>query len=117
MPYQGISSLWLRYLCQDDGIAHTMQSLPNHQIRFNYLGQRDSLYSTLLQSAEEDPGPTQHLAHPRQEFITCQVGIMNDQLHTYWEYSENIHRRETIETVARNYMEMLQVLIRRSKER
>jgi hypothetical protein len=51
--------------------------------------------------------------HPDNQepwYILLQSGIGNNSFHMIWRYSDNLYRRETIEALADNYLEVLRAM-------
>src|SRR5215468_8654157 len=83
------------------------------QISFNYLGQFDQVFgqSELFKPSAESCGVGQSFNNPRPFLLDINVLIANGQLRVTWTYSENVHRRETIERLAGYFSEYLKGLI------
>ena len=113
IPRWGFAYGVLRYLVEDAEIANRLDSLPNPEISFNYLGQFDQLFSEAspLAPAQEGPGPTQGSSNPRRYLIDINALIVNGRLRVDWTYSENIHRPETVVNLANLFVGCLQALI------
>jgi non-ribosomal peptide synthase protein (TIGR01720 family) len=93
-----------------------LQALPQATIQFNYLGQFNQLFSgaALFEPAAEPPGAFARIASPRQPrpYVLEILGIVvNEELRLIWLYSENVHRRSTIEGLATEFMARLRALI------
>jgi len=115
IPQNGIGYGLLRYLSQDIDRQTQMQSMPQAEISFNYLGQFDPLAENpadaLFHPLDEFCGPSFSL-HGRRTHLLDVVGIVTQgQLHVEWSYCALLHRQETVETLARRYIETLQALI------
>ncbi|HEX8652353.1 MAG TPA: amino acid adenylation domain-containing protein [Pyrinomonadaceae bacterium] len=112
IPAHGIGYGVLRYLKGSDTAA-SLRALPQAEVSFNYLGQldqlfsEDSLFKLDLESVESFHSPR----GARRYLLDVGGLIVNGQLRINWTYSENIHRRTTIERLAENYMETLRALI------
>ncbi|WP_269822519.1 condensation domain-containing protein [Dictyobacter vulcani] len=113
LPQHGIGFGLLRYLCQDQQISEQLQALPQAEISFNYLGQFDQEFSeeALLAPAYEDSGMPVSPQGSRVHQLDISGSVGGGQLHLNWTYSTNIHRPETITTLAHNYLQILQNLI------
>ncbi len=115
IPQNGIGYGLLRYLCNDTDRHTQMQSMPQAEISFNYLGQFDLLSENsadvLFRPLDENCGPPYSLRGRRTHLLDV-VGIVTQgQFHVEWSYCALLHRQETIETLARRYIETLQALI------
>jgi non-ribosomal peptide synthase protein (TIGR01720 family) len=113
IPNRGIGYGLLRYPGSDTDYDERLRSFPQAQISFNYLGQFDQVLSksSAFDLASEVSGPARSSRSSRTHVIEINSSIIGRQLHVGWTYSENIHRRSTIEELARNYMESLRSLI------
>lgn len=101
----------VRYLKQGGPIVERLRSLPRPEVNFIYLGQIDqglpasSPFRPVKNfRGRSSEGTRSHLLH-----IT--VTIFNNQLHAEWTYSRNVHRRETIETLAGDFIAALRAII------
>lgn len=112
IPNRGIGYGILRYFSQAD-ISKQLQNLPVPEVSFNYLGQFEQLFSEsiILGFAPENMGANfSSLAN--RTYLLDIVGLVADgQLQMTWIYSQNCHRRDTIEYLANQYTESLKMLI------
>jgi non-ribosomal peptide synthase protein (TIGR01720 family) len=114
VPDHGIGYGLLRYLSQDQELAGQLGSVPESEICFNYLGQFDAVFQDETQGftpAEEATGPDRSLAGDRGCILDINGGITGGRLQMVWSYSENLHRRETIERLAEAYTTTLRDII------
>jgi amino acid adenylation domain-containing protein/non-ribosomal peptide synthase protein (TIGR01720 family) len=114
IPQRGIGFGLLRYSNGHEEPAARLHALPPSEVVFNYLGQFDQ---TLSADAEftvvnEPTGPAHSLRARRSQLLSVNGLVAGGRLQLSWSYSENVHRRATIESVAGNYMEALRKLIR-----
>ncbi|MGB8508372.1 MAG: hypothetical protein WCD76_08200, partial [Pyrinomonadaceae bacterium] len=109
MPGRGIGYGLLRHLAAD---SHATRGLPQAQISFLYLGQFDNLLpeSSPFALASEMPGSTRSAAGLRPYLIEVTSIVTGGRLQVNWTYSENFHRRETIEELARAFTAALRTL-------
>lgn len=112
IPNKGIGYGLLRYLTDSD-IARKLQKLPPAMVSFNYLGQLDQTgaESALLQLAQESIGSNYSPRDNRSYLIEIDASLFDGQLHVEWTYSQNVHHRDTIELLAQNFIQALQLLI------
>jgi amino acid adenylation domain-containing protein/non-ribosomal peptide synthase protein (TIGR01720 family) len=113
IPRRGIGYGLLRYLCEDEEVRERMRRLPRAEVNFNYLGQLDQQLTeaTPFRGARERKGPERSL-RARRFFALYVVGsVRGGVLRMHWNYSRNIYRRETIDQLARSFMEELRTLI------
>ena len=112
IPDRGISYGLLRYLASPT-IQATLKSRPLPQIRFNYLGQSDQIFSdnSLFTPARELIGYSRSLKGNRNTLIEINSIVTGGKLRCDWSYSQKIHHRQTITTLADNYQQILLALI------
>ncbi|MGH2507818.1 MAG: condensation domain-containing protein, partial [Ktedonobacteraceae bacterium] len=115
IPNRGVGYGLLRYLSEDTAIREKLQSLPTAQVSFNYLGQYDQLLTEhAFFRMEADPIPVGPMVSPHgTRFTLLYIGgnIVSGQLHVDFQYSQNIHKSSTIESVASAFAQALRVLI------
>jgi amino acid adenylation domain-containing protein/non-ribosomal peptide synthase protein (TIGR01720 family) len=119
IPSQGIGYGLLRYLCSDENISRQLTKLPQAQISFNYLGQLDQMCSpaSLFSLAEAPLEAMQSSLGQRSYLIEVDAYIKDGQLQVLWGYSSLLHRRETIQQLAGNFIEKVRALIQHCAER
>lgn len=113
IPQRGIGYGLLRYCCQDEMIVEKLRALPQAEIIFNYLGQFDRVFSesSLFRLAKESHGATNSPRGNRSHLLQVIGKVMEGKLEVSWIYSENIHRRETVEKLAECFINELRSLI------
>ncbi len=111
-PRWGLSHGLLRYLRQDE-LAAELAAAPAAEISFNYLGRFDGLLAPEgpFAAAGESCGATQSPRNARRHLLEVNAFVRHGRLHVEWTYCERIHRRETIERLAKAYVERLRELI------
>ena len=120
IPHHGIGYGLLRYLGQAPGLAGP--AVPG--ISFNYLGQFDvagpprhttdnsaDVARCLLRIAADARGPEQSPRQTRSHLLEVNCWVQEGQLQIHWTYSQGLHRRETIATLAHGHIEALHTLI------
>jgi non-ribosomal peptide synthase protein (TIGR01720 family) len=113
VPHGGLGYGLLRYLSTDREIIRCLRDLPQPEIGFNYLGQFDQAIagSYDLGLAQESVGPDRDPAEYRTHLLDINGGIVDGRLRLEWTYSENVHRRATIERVGEDFVQALRTLI------
>jgi non-ribosomal peptide synthase protein (TIGR01720 family) len=108
VPNQGLGYGWLRY----SGRSETAQQ-PVATVRFNYMGQYDQGFGqeVLLIPAEEPVVGSVSPRCRRSHVLDIAGGVVRERLHFLWMYSSALHRAETIEKVAGDFMAALRELI------
>jgi non-ribosomal peptide synthase protein (TIGR01720 family) len=111
VPNRGIGCGVLRYLNPE--IAKSLHELPQAEVSFNYLGQFDQVLpqSSLFMLSFEPSGPIRSPRGNRRYLLEINGFIASSKLQLDWTYSENIHRRESIENLATGFIESLRSLI------
>ncbi|SEN18920.1 non-ribosomal peptide synthase domain TIGR01720/amino acid adenylation domain-containing protein [Stigmatella aurantiaca] len=114
VPGRGLSFGILRYLRADE-TARLLQEMPAPAVSFNYLGQFDGLASeiSLFEPAREGTGPMHGPGGLRPQVLEASGRILGGCLRLDWTYSENLHQRATIESLAQSTLEMLRSLVAR----
>ena len=114
VPQGGISFGLLRYLSQDTTITTRLAALTQPQVSFNYAGRSASAlpHEGLFTPAAESVGAIHSPYDQRPHILDINSGIYEGQLYLEWTYSENLHRRSTIEWLASSCLDALQALIR-----
>ena len=115
LPHNGIGYGLLRYVSGESEMRSELQDMPQAEISFNYLGQFDPLAEdptdSLFSLTDESCGPP-HSLRARRRYVLDVTGIVTQgRLHVEWKYCTQLHRLETVETLARRYIEMLRALI------
>jgi non-ribosomal peptide synthase protein (TIGR01720 family) len=113
IPNRGIGYGLLRYLGTDEEIRARLRCLRKAEVSFNYLGQFDQVFadSALLAPARESSGPPRSPRGMRGHLLEIVGSVVMGQLHMTWTYSENIHRRATVEKLAQEFITALRSLI------
>ena len=119
IPQHGLGYGLLRYLCEEREVVEQLQSLPPADMSFNYLGQFDRVLGPSSVSgtpsafgpAEEAIGPDRSPNGQRTHLLDINGGIVGGRLQMEWTYSENLHRRSTVEHLAGDFLEALRALI------
>jgi amino acid adenylation domain-containing protein/non-ribosomal peptide synthase protein (TIGR01720 family) len=103
----------LRYLSDDPDVGERLRRFPQPQISFNYLGQFNQVFwgSSIFKPAGESCGPTQPPEDQRRTLLDITGMIIDGRLEVNWTYSKNIHRRSSVEELARRFTESLGRLI------
>jgi len=114
VPHHGIGYGLLRYLCETgEEQLEPLWTMPGAEVSFNYLGQFDQVLAedTLFRLASEDCGPMRSPQGNRQHLLDINGIISDGQLRISWTYSQNIHRHETIQMLAKKFLQALRTLI------
>jgi non-ribosomal peptide synthase protein (TIGR01720 family) len=113
VPNRGVGcGVLQRYLNPE--IAKKLHKLPQAEVSFNYLGQFDQVLpkSSLFMLSCEPSGPIGSPRGSRRYLLEINGFIASTKLQLDWAYSENIHRRESIENLATGFIESLRSLIK-----
>jgi amino acid adenylation domain-containing protein/non-ribosomal peptide synthase protein (TIGR01720 family) len=113
IPSRGLGYGVLKYLSMNGDLANQLRTLPQAEVMFNYMGRVDLILpeASLFEPADESSGPTHILSGKRPHLIEVYGSVLEEQLQMVWVYSENVHKRATIEAVAREFMDVLRRLI------
>ncbi len=112
MPNGGISYDLLKYMCADEDIRGRLEALPKAEVLFNYIGQTDRFSikerrEAILSSVKEPIGPLQSPQGLRYHPLGVRAKIETGRLNVVFVYSNNLHRRSTIESIASLFGEAL----------
>ncbi|MBI4524204.1 MAG: KR domain-containing protein [Deltaproteobacteria bacterium] len=117
VPNHGIGYGLLRYMAEDR-VTQRFQAQPRPEVIFLYMGQFDQSLplSSILKLDTQSCGPTRSPRGMRTHLleITGSLGGSAGELQFDWTFSENIHRRSTIENLAHEALEVLRSLIAHS---
>ncbi len=113
VPGAGIGYGLLRYMSGRREAIEKMRALPQAEVSFNYLGQFDQVMSasSMFTLAGESSGPTVDGSERRPYLLEVTGWILSGRLQMGWTYSENMHRRSTIEALAQEFIKSLRSLI------
>ncbi|MEM8531146.1 MAG: amino acid adenylation domain-containing protein [Chloroflexota bacterium] len=109
VPDHGLSYGLLRWLRRDT----TLQTVPQAEIVFNYLGQLDQTFAPdgLFQLASESSSADRSPRGERQYLIEVNGQVTQGQLIFEWSYSDEIHYPETIEHLAHSFLTTLRTFL------
>lgn len=117
IPKRGMGYGLLRYLSEDKAVIEQLQDRSPAEVSFNYMGRFDQYFppSTLLELSQVLFGPLHSPSGPRRYIFEINAGIVGEQFQLEWIYSENIHRRATVEELAHDFMANLRSLTAQSQ--
>lgn len=113
VPNGGIGYGALRWLASDENVCRRLATLARPAVSFNYLGQFDHVlpgegpFALAQEATGPDRSPRGIRPHP-WEII---AHVRDGQLHVEWRFSSNLHRRETIERLANEFLAALRRLV------
>ncbi|HEY0602480.1 MAG TPA: condensation domain-containing protein, partial [Herpetosiphonaceae bacterium] len=113
IPHDGMGYGLLRYLSPDADVRAALQAIPSPQVLFNYRGQiagDTSRIALPIQVARESAGRDHSSKVIRPHLLLINAQIANRRLEVHWEYSDQVHRRETIERLAQECQAILRSL-------
>jgi len=110
IPINGMSYGLLRYVAQD---AEFIAQQPKAQIMFNYLGQLDTVMAAdaPFVPSREATGLSCDPAGIRTHELAIVGTISEGRMQLSWRYSRERYRKDTIESLAGNYVRQLKALI------
>jgi non-ribosomal peptide synthase protein (TIGR01720 family) len=113
IPNRGIGYGLLRYLGGDSDTVRIFKELPQPQVAFLYMGQFDQALSgsSLFGAAKESPGASRCPRGMRQHLLDVSGYVFQGKLRVDVTYSQSIHRRSTIEGLARSFIDALRLII------
>jgi non-ribosomal peptide synthase protein (TIGR01720 family) len=98
----------------DPELRETLRSVAWPELSFNYLGQLDGAFESDLFSWSDrplDPGPSISPRKTRPCSIAATAQVSGGQLCTVFDYSDGLHRPETIEALAASFIAALRQII------
>ncbi len=113
MPQRGLGYGALRYLSDDLSLTEALRSLSQAPVSFNYLGQFDQVLShlSLFRFAKESCGPWHSPHAKRRHLLEVLALVQHGCFEVRWTYSQNLHRRETVEALAESFIGALKTII------
>ncbi len=112
IPQRGIGYGILRYLGDGGGAPKRWKSLPEPAVSFNYLGQLDQLLpEESIFRVLPSVGPRRSARDRRRHLIAVEGKVIGGRLRFAWIYSENLHRRATVERLAEGFEQALRALV------
>lgn len=112
-PNQGLGYGVLKYLSADTLIAEKLRSLQPAEVIFCYLDNfEQSLPQSSLFKPQQYSKSTRSLHGQRSHLLEINALVVQEQLKVDWTYSVNVHRRETVEQLTRNFVAALQSMIK-----
>jgi amino acid adenylation domain-containing protein/non-ribosomal peptide synthase protein (TIGR01720 family) len=114
IPNGGIGYGLVRYLNSDPETSGTLRYLPHAEVVFNYLGQFDSLLGedSLLTPVADKNGADRGTEGHRCHLLEINAQVARKQLTIDWGYSRNVHREETVASLAQGYIDALRSLLK-----
>ena len=90
-----------------------LRALPRAEVSFNYLGEFDQTLpeGSLFAPAAEEAGPGQSPAQLRTHLLAVSAMVAGGRLRMDWSYSENLHRRASVERLAEAFADRIRDLI------
>ncbi|MGD1855931.1 MAG: condensation domain-containing protein [Leptolyngbyaceae cyanobacterium] len=110
VPNRGIGYGMLRYL-GEDATRQQLSQAESSEVLFNYLGRQDLTTGDLRVIPDIDVGTLRDSRNRRSYPLEINAWIAQDQLRINWRYDTQIHRSETLSTLANQYLSALKSLI------
>jgi len=113
IPSGGFGYGLCRYLSPVELASGTLQKQPAPEVAFNYLGQldRDEARSELFRLSRDPAGSARSPEGLRRYLLEINSSISEGMLELTWTYSENVHRRDTVEELASRFLEALEAIV------
>jgi non-ribosomal peptide synthase protein (TIGR01720 family) len=117
VPERGLGWGLLRWLREDGEAAGAVAAVRGEaaeaELSFNYLGQFDQVLGdgAAFVPARESAGPERSATGGRNSRLGITGRVSGGRLLMNWAYSEVMHRRETIERVAEDFISALRKII------
>ncbi len=111
VPNNGIGHGLLQHLSHDSVLKERLAQMPEPEIVFNYLGRIGDRPNSLFKLESTAIGETRYPQDTRRYLIEINSLIKEDCLEATWTYSQAIHTRSTIESLAMQFFTNLESLI------
>jgi non-ribosomal peptide synthase protein (TIGR01720 family) len=114
IPNGGVGYGMLRYMNVDEEVTKKLRETSQAEVIFNYLGQFDQVQSDeemLFRIARESSGVGISEQGNRAYLLEINGSVTGGRLWMGWNYSTELHRRETIEAVAKDFITSLRNII------
>ncbi|MBK8552598.1 MAG: hypothetical protein IPL53_16625 [Ignavibacteria bacterium] len=113
IPDSGIGFGVLKYLSNDNETKNQIKSIPYPEISFNYMGQFNENISSdsAWKLGKDSIILSQNKSGIRPHLIEINGIITGNKLKVYFNYSKNIHKRQTIISFAEFYRDALENVI------
>ena len=113
IPNKGFGFGILRYLSDDEELKNKLSKFDKREITFNYLGQFDTSLpeKSPFGVALENKGTERSKKNNRSSLIDINSGIGNGKLRITFSASSNLFKRESLESLAEQYILSLKELI------
>ncbi|RKI38367.1 amino acid adenylation domain-containing protein [Corallococcus sp. AB004] len=117
VPGKGLGFGLLKYLGSDES-QKKLRALPKAEVVFNYLGQVDATaaQSKYFAPAKEKSGEAQAKGEKRAHVLGVNGLVVGGRLEVAIDYGRELHRRESVEELARHYAQELRQLLRQRTE-
>src|SRR6185369_9421063 len=115
LPGNGFGYGLLRYMNPNQDVADRFRTLPEPEIKFNYLGQFDNTLSSpeLFRMAAEPIGPQRDPRSTLTHLLNIDAILLGGRLHLRWTYSANVYTHERVSRLAEAVVDELRALVRR----
>nr|WCB70649.1 NRPS module 13 and terminal condensation domain [Corallococcus coralloides] len=118
LPEHGLGHGLLRYLSGRPEVARALREVPPPEVSWNYLGQlgggEDAPGTWRVSSL--DAGPAESPLTRRDELFTLVSAVAGDTFEILWGYSQDRHRPETVERLAKRFLEHVRALVAAARE-
>ncbi|MEW6734362.1 MAG: amino acid adenylation domain-containing protein [Acidobacteriota bacterium] len=101
----------LLHLSENRELIKRLRTLPKAEIGFLYMEEFDLSENSLFEATTESSGPALHPLHQRSHLFDIVARIVSGRLQIVWNYSENRHRRDSVETLTQQFISALRTLI------
>jgi amino acid adenylation domain-containing protein/non-ribosomal peptide synthase protein (TIGR01720 family) len=114
IPNRGVGYGVLRYLSEDLQMRQRLGELAHAQVRFNYFGQFATNHAEAAPAKScgvESGGPSCSPAGRRYCLLEINARVERGTLRVVWTFSENRHRRDTVQRLADDFLAALRELL------
>jgi non-ribosomal peptide synthase protein (TIGR01720 family) len=117
VPREGVGYGWLRYLGSNRSISERLAASPEAEILFSYLGEAapGPMTDLLLVPACEPHGLARDPRGRRRHLLEITSMVSDGRLKSDWAYSVSVYREETVQKLAKGFLQALSSLVDHSR--
>ncbi|HYP30131.1 MAG TPA: SDR family NAD(P)-dependent oxidoreductase [Blastocatellia bacterium] len=117
IPGNGLGYGVLKYLSRAADSRGPVAPLPEAEVSFLYLGQFDQVMgeASPFAPAGESCGPIQNEMGNRPHLLAVTGFVSEGRFQSVWTYSENVHKRSTVEALSQSFISALKSMAESSR--
>lgn len=112
VPHRGLSYGVLRYLSTDESVKNKLAARPAADVLFNFSGiQAEQSEDSLIRWSRSLDADARAPENARSHLLEANAVIINGQLQVAFMFSTDVHKRDTIRSLADSFLDYLRSLI------